>query len=75
MQRNQWMLVGAAGVLSLAGLSAGAMGVASAMEVRDVAGAPVAGVELRGAAVGTGAAERALAAKTSTDPILAPSPT
>lgn len=75
MRRNQWVLVGTAGVLSLAGLSVGAMGVANAMQVRDAAGTPVAGVELRGETVGTGAAERALAAKLTADPIVAPSPT
>ncbi|HET8867088.1 MAG TPA: hypothetical protein VFM87_02045, partial [Agrococcus sp.] len=53
MQRNQWILVGTAGVLSVSVLSLGAVSIASAMDVRDASGAPVSGGEIRGVALGS----------------------
>lgn len=74
MQRKQWVLVGTAGALTLAGLSVGAMGIASAMQVQDAAGSPVSGVELRGDRASTGAGS-SLEGKAAAGTILAPSPT
>lgn len=54
-QRKQWVLVGTAGASTLAGLSVGAMGIANAMQVRDAAGSPVSGTELRGDRASRGA--------------------
>lgn len=74
MQRKQWVLVGTAGALTLAGLSVGAMGIANAMQVQDAAGSPVSGIELRGDEASTGAGP-SLEAKAAAGTILAPSPT
>lgn len=74
MQRKQWVLVGTAGALTLAGLSVGAMGVASAMQVHDAAGSPVSGIELRGDQASTGEGSPP-EAKAAADTIVAPSPT
>lgn len=74
MQRKQWVLVGTAGALTLAGLSVGAMGIANAMQVQDAAGSPVAGMELRGERSSTGDGSTP-GAKAAAGTIVAPSPT
>lgn len=81
MKRNQWILVGTAGALSVGIVSLGAMSVATAMDVRDASGAPVAEGEIRGLAASTdalaaekGVVQSIIVAPTPTSPA-APSPT
>jgi hypothetical protein len=73
MKRSQWILVGTAGALSIAVLSAGAMSMASALQVRDASGAPVAGAEIRGEAMR--AADAALDKAGQAGATVAPTPT
>ncbi|WP_092666651.1 hypothetical protein [Agrococcus carbonis] len=73
MKRSQWILAGTAGALSIAVLSAGAMSMASALQVRDASGAPVAGAEIRGVAVS--AVDAAIGKAGQADGIVAPTPT
>lgn len=77
MQRNQWVIAGTAGVLSVGVLSLGALGVANALEIRDASGTPLTSSDVIMGAAGDGSSDPSTAARkpAAPSPVIAPTPT